>query len=250
MTTLAIIGGTGLSRMDGLTIRRREMVKTPFGAPSCPILFGELNGASVAFLARHGSEHQIPPHQINYCANLWALNSVGIERIMAVGAVNGIADNCTPGAIVIPNQIIDYTQGRENSLYDGMHGFDGVLVRNIDFSEPYNEALRQALIKGGETTSGATVVNTGTYGVCSGPRLETAAEVLRMERDGCSVSGMTGMPEAALARELDIAYACCAVVINKAAGKAGGLNADAVAGSVVSGMRSARSVLSAALAHF
>jgi len=146
MTTLAIIGGTGLSRMEGLTIERREMIKTPFGAPSCPLLFGDLNGLSVAFLARHGSEHQIPPHQINYCANLWALHSVGIERIVAVGAVNGIAEDCTPGAIVIPDQIIDYTHGRENSFYDGMHGLGDVTVRNIDFAQPYNETLRQALI--------------------------------------------------------------------------------------------------------
>jgi len=138
MTTLAIIGGTGLSRMEGLTIDRREMVKTPFGAPSCPILFGQLNGLSVAFLARHGSKHQIPPHQINYCANMWALNYVGIERIIAVGSVGGIADECELGTVVVPDQIIDYTHGRENSFYDGTHGLDDVMVRAIDFSEPYD----------------------------------------------------------------------------------------------------------------
>ena len=247
MTTLAIIGGTGLSRMEGLTIERREMIKTPFGAPSCPILFGDLNGLSVAFLARHGSKHQIPPHQINYCANLWALHSVGIERIIAVGSVGGIADDCTLGTLVVPNQIIDYTHGRENSFYDGTHGLNDVMVRAIDFSEPYDDGLRQALIKGG-AESGRSMVASGTYGVSSGPRLETAAEVQRMERDGCTVVGMTGMPEAALARELGVSYACCAVVVNRAAGKDGLVDTDAVTASVESGMKNARAVLESSLA--
>ncbi len=247
MSTLAIIGGTGLSRMEGLTIERREMVKTPFGAPSCPIIFGEYSGKSVAFLARHGSKHQIPPHQINYCANLWALHSVGIERIVAVGAVGGIAENCSPGSIVVPDQIIDYTHGRENSFYDGTHGLNGVNVKAIEFSEPYDATLREKLIKGGDA-SGQTIVSEGTYGVSSGPRLETAAEVLRMERDGCTVVGMTGMPEAALARELEIAYACCAVVVTKAAGKAGPVDTNALPAAVESGMKNVRQVLDKALA--
>ena len=247
MTTLAIIGGTGLSRMEGLTIDRREMIKTPFGAPSCPILFGEFNGLEVAFLARHGSKHQIPPHQINYCANLWALDSVGIERIIAVGSVGGIADDCALGTIVVPDQIIDYTHGRENSFYDGTHGLNDVMVRAIDFSQPYDNTLRKALIDGG-SESGQNIVSTGTYGVSSGPRLETAAEVRRMEKDGCTVVGMTGMPEAALARELGVAYACCAVVVNRAAGKDGSVATDALAASVESGMKNARSVLKSALA--
>lgn len=246
MSTLAIIGGTGLSRMDGLSIERREMVKTPFGAPSCPIIFGQYRGKSVAFLARHGSKHQIPPHQINYCANLWALHSVGIERIAAVGAVGGIADNCALGAIVVPDQIIDYTHGRENSFYDGTHGLNGVNVRAIEFSEPYDPKLREALIKGG-ADSGQVMVNEGTYGVCSGPRLETAAEVRRMENDGCTIVGMTGMPEAALARELGIAYACCAVVVNKAAGKAKPVNGDELPSAVESGMKNVCEVLDKAL---
>jgi len=247
MSTLAIIGGTGLSRMDGLTIERREMVKTPFGAPSCPIIFGEYRGKSVAFLARHGSKHQIPPHQINYCANLWALHSVGIERIVAVGAVGGIADNCSVGAIVVPDQIIDYTHGRENSFYDGTHGLNDVNVRAIEFSEPYDAKLRDSLIKGG-AASGQSMVNQGTYGVCSGPRLETAAEVRRMERDGCTLVGMTGMPEAALARELDIAYACCAVVVTKAAGKDKPVDTEALPAAVETGMKNVCEVLDKALA--
>jgi len=246
MTTLAIIGGTGLSRMEGLTIQRREMIKTPFGSPSCPLLFGEFNGLSIAFLARHGSKHQIPPHQINYCANMWAMRAVGIERVIAVGAVGGIADDCVVGNIVVPDQIIDYTHGRENSFYDGTHGLDDVTVRHIDFTEPYDDSLRQALIAGG-AASGESTVNTGTYGVSSGPRLETAAEVIRMERDGCTVVGMTGMPEAALARELGLDYACCAVVVNRAAGKDGAIDTQAMRGSVENGMRNARTVLKSAL---
>ena len=246
MTTLAIIGGSGLSRMEGLTVNRREMIKTPFGAPSCPILFGEFSGMPVAFLARHGHKHQIPPHQINYCANLWALHSVGIERVVAVGTVGGISDDCKPGTVVVPDQIIDYTHGRENSFYDGSHGLNGVTVRAIDFTEPYNPTLRQALIDAG-VDCGETVLTNGTYGVSSGPRLETAAEVLRMERDGCSIVGMTGMPEAALARELEMAYACCAVVVRRAAGKAGPIDTDALPDSVKSGTKVARNLLASAM---
>ncbi|ASJ74825.1 S-methyl-5'-thioinosine phosphorylase [Granulosicoccus antarcticus] len=214
MTTLAIIGGTGLTRMDGLTVTRREMVKTPYGAPSCPIVFGELGGREVAFMARHGVTHRIPPHRVNYCANIWALNSVGIEQIIAVGAVGGIHKDCTVGSIVIPHQIIDYTSARENTFFDG--GDDP--VEHIDFSYPYNEQLRQALIDGAKSSPGITLVDSGVYGVTQGPRLETAAEIVRMANDGCTIVGMTGMPEAALAAELGIAYACCGVVVNAAAG--------------------------------
>lgn len=215
MTTLAIIGGTGLTRMEGLTVTRREMVKTPYGAPSCPIVFGELGGKPVAFLARHGSTHRIPPHCINYCANIWALKSVGIQHIIAVGAVGGIRDDTPVGAIVIPDQIIDYTHGRESTFFDG--GDDP--VEHIDFTYPYDKALRTALIDGATATGGLQVVDNGVYGVTQGPRFETAAEVRRMANDGCTIVGMTGMPEAALAAELGIAYACCAVVVNPAAGK-------------------------------
>ena len=214
MTTLAIIGGTGLTRMEGLTVTRREMVKTPYGAPSCPIVFGDLGGQSVAFLARHGSSHRIPPHRVNYCANIWALHSVGITRIIAVGAVGGIAENCPVGAIVVPDQIIDYTNARESTFFDG--GDDP--VEHIDFSYPYDQTLRKALIHGAKAASDITVVEDGTYGATQGPRLETAAEIKRMARDGCTIVGMTGMPEASLAAELRIAYACCGVVINPAAG--------------------------------
>jgi len=214
MTTLAIIGGSGLTQMNGLTVTRREMVKTPYGAPSSPVIFGELFGQSVAFLARHGNKHRIPPHRVNYCANIWALNSVGITRILAVGAVGGIHPACTVGAIVVPDQIIDYTYDRENTFFDG--GEES--VKHIDFSFPYDETLRQAMISGGQQTDGISLVDSGTYGATQGPRLETAAEIKRMANDGCTIVGMTGMPEASLAAEMDIAYACLGAVVNMAAG--------------------------------
>lgn len=248
MTNVAIIGGTGLARMEGLNITRREMVKTPYGAPSCPLLFGELDGRSVVFLARHGVTHRIPPHRINYCANIWALHDAGVERIVAVGAVGGIAAECRTGSIVIPDQIIDYTYDRTNTFFDGDTGE----VRHIDFSFPYDDALRQALIDGA-IDAGLSPIHTGTYGVTQGPRLETAAEIDRMAREGCTIVGMTGMPEACLARELDLAYACCGVVVNPAAGRqreADGIIENAALDQAVkSGMVSARTVISHALAH-
>lgn len=243
MTTLAIIGGTGLTQMEGLTIKRREMVKTPYGAPSCPLVMGELNGQPVAFLARHGNTHNLPPHRINYCANIWALQSVGITHIIAVAAVGGIADDCATGAIVIPDQIIDYTYDRTNTFFDGPPDE----VTHIDFSYPYDETLRQALIKGAKTAS-VMAVDHGVHGVTQGPRLETVAEVQRLQGDGCSIVGMTGMPEATLARELEMHYACCAAVVNPAAGKGQGIiDMDTLNAAVISSMKSARAVITSAL---
>ena len=246
MTTLAIIGGTGLARVQGLTITRREMVKTPFGAPSSPLVFGEFGGAPVAFLARHGSDQRIPPHRINYRANLWALKSVGIERVIAVGAVGGIASECLTGAIVVPDQIIDYTHGRERTFFDG----GDAPVRHVDFTSPYDEGLRRVLIDGARDVEGLALVERGTYAAMEGPRLETAAEIRRLERDGCTVVGMTGMPEAGLARELDLAYASLAVVVNPAAGKRDGrdsIDVEAIGGAIEKGMRRAREVIAGTL---
>ncbi len=214
MTTLAIIGGTGLTRMEDLEVTRREMVKTPYGAPSCPLVFGELGGVEVVFLPRHGTAHRIPPHRVNYCANIWALNNVGIKKIIAVGAVGGIHTDCTVGSLVVPDQIIDYTYDRESTFFDG--GDDP--VEHIDFSYPYNEELRGLLIAGGKSVDDVNIVESGTYGATRGPRFDTAAEARRMQHDGCTIAGMTGMPEASLAAELKIDYACLGVVINRAAG--------------------------------
>lgn len=240
MTTLAIIGGTGLTRMEGLTVTRREMVKTPYGAPSCPIVIGELGGQSVAFLARHGSTHRIPPHRVNYCANVWALHSVGVTRIIAVGAVGGIHADCVVGAIVVPDQIIDYSHSRESTFFDG--GDDP--VEHIDFSYPYNESLRQALITGARKAGDIPVIDKGVYGATQGPRLETAAEIRRMANDGCTIVGMTGMPEASLAAELGMDYACCGVVINPAAGTNDKpVDTEALPAAITAAMDNARSAL-------
>lgn len=244
MTTLAIIGGTGLTQMDGLTVTRREMVKTPYGAPSSPLVFGEMFGQPVAFLARHGSKHRIPPHRVNYCANIWALHSVGITRILAVGAVGGIDSACSVGSIVVPDQIIDYTSCRESTFFDG--GEDP--VEHIDFSFPYNPTLRQAMLNGAAKVAGINVVESGTYGATQGPRLETAAEVRRMANDGCTIVGMTGMPEASLAAELGVAYACLGVVVNPAAGlNDAPVDTEGLPAAIAAAMDNARAVLHHAL---
>lgn len=217
MTELAIIGGTGLTSLKNLDIVKREVVHTPFGEPSGPLTHGVLSGKEVVFLARHGYGHTIPPHKINYRANIWALHNTGVKKVIAVAAVGGISDDLPPGMLAIPDQIIDYTASRENTFFaDGLSQ-----VTHIDFTEPYCEELRQLLIRACTATKQAFVSH-GVYGTTEGPRLETAAEIERMARDGCTMVGMTGMPEAALARELELCYATCAVVVNKAAGRGTG----------------------------
>lgn len=212
MPHVAIIGGSGLTRLEGLEIARREVVYTPYGEPSGPLTHGVLAGTEAVFLARHGYGHTISPHKVNYRANLWALKSIGVERVVAVASVGGIRKDLVPGSLAVPHQIIDYTTMRENSF------FDEDRVVHVDFTEPYDPVLRKLLLKSADK-SGMSVARDGVYGACQGPRLETAAEIDRMERDGCDMVGMTGMPEAVLARELELSYACCAVVANWAAGR-------------------------------
>ncbi len=214
MAKIAIIGGTGVTSMPGLTVHHREMVKTPYGAPSCPLIHGELNGVDVIFLARHGRRHTIPPHLVNYRANIQALHEIGVTHTIALAAVGGITDDCVDQAIVIPDQIIDYTYGRAHTFHSGTRD----KFEHIDVTEPYASSVRERLLAAAEKAGVAHIPN-GVYGVTQGPRLETAAEIVRMERDGCTIVGMTGMPETSLARELGIDYACCAMVVNRAAGK-------------------------------
>jgi 5'-methylthioinosine phosphorylase len=218
MTKLAIIGGTGLSTLDGLNLIEQHKVPTPFGLPSSDILEGELHGISVFFLPRHGVKHTIPPHKINYRANIWALHHLGVSQIIAIAAVGGIRHDLAPSRFVLPDQIIDYTYGREQSFYSD----DFAANNHIDFSYPYDENLRKALFQAALNHQ-ISIVDGGTYGAMQGPRLESAAEIKRMAQDGCAMVGMTGMPEAALARELNIAYATCALVVNWAAGLGDGL---------------------------
>jgi 5'-deoxy-5'-methylthioadenosine phosphorylase len=210
---LAIIGGTGLDQMPGLEIDDQQFVQTPFGSPSAPVAKGRLHGQSVIFLPRHGSDHQVPPHAINYRANLWALKEAGAGQVIGIAAVGGIHPDMPPGALVIPDQIIDYTWGRAHTFFDGEH--QG--VEHIEFAEPYCEDLRQRLIQAAQAAK-VEIVPTGCYGATQGPRLETIAEIRRLKQDGADLVGMTGMPETALARELGLCYACCAMVANWAAG--------------------------------
>ncbi|MDD2758818.1 MAG: S-methyl-5'-thioinosine phosphorylase [Methylomonas sp.] len=211
--TLAIIGGTGLTRIDDLHITGQQTLDTPFGSPSADYVFGELNGKKLIFLARHGTPHRIPPHQINYRANIWGLKQLGATEIIAVAAVGGISKTMAPGHVAIPDQIIDYSYGREHTFFaeDLQH------VTHIDFTEPYTPSLRQRILQAARD-AGIEIAARGTYGCTQGPRLETVAEIKRMARDGCDLVGMTGMPEAALARELDLPYANLSVVANWAAG--------------------------------
>lgn len=214
MQNIAIIGGTGLASFPGLKIIKKEVVRTPFGPPSGPIIFGEYHGKKIIFLARHGSRHTIPPHMINYRANIWALRDKEVERVVAVAAVGGIHPEIDPARIVIPDQIIDYTYGRPHTFFEK----DLSHVKHIDFSQPYDQDLRADLIQAANNAD-LNPYQGGTYAATQGPRLETAAEINKLERDGCDIVGMTGMPEAALARELEMAYAHCAISVNWAAGR-------------------------------
>ncbi len=210
---LGVIGGSGLDQMPGLVLQEEIACDTPFGAPSGPILLGERAGQRLLFLPRHGPEHRIPPHKINYRANIWALKAQGVTDLVAIAAVGGITSSLSPGTIAIPDQIIDYTHGREQTYFDG----DYQPVDHIEFAQPYCGALRQRLLEAA-ARSGQAVHNGGCYAAVQGPRLETAAEIARLARDGADLVGMTGMPEASLARELGLCYASCALVANWAAG--------------------------------
>ncbi|CAI8824186.1 putative S-methyl-5'-thioinosine phosphorylase [Pseudomonas chlororaphis] len=214
MTVYAIIGGTGLTRLEGLSLHQSLPLDTPYGAPSADIQKGEYAGREVLFLARHGHPHRFPPHQVNYRANLWALKQAGAEAILAVNAVGGIHPAMGSGHFCVPHQLIDYTSGREHTYFAD----DLEQVTHIDFSYPYSESLRQRLIAALEAEC-CEFSSQGVYACTQGPRLETVAEIARLERDGCDIVGMTGMPEAALARELELDYACLALVVNPAAGK-------------------------------
>ena len=221
---LAIIGGSGFTQIPGLEVVRREVVRTPYGEPSGALTFGSIAGHTVVFLARHGYGHTIPPHEINYCANIWALHARGVKRVLAIAAVGGIRKDMGPGVLVVPDQIIDYTHGRSGTFC----GFEDRGVQHVDFTLPYTLAVRTACIKAAQR-AGETVIDGGVYAATQGPRLETAAEINRLERDGADVVGMTGMPEAVLAREIGLSYATLAIVVNHAAGRgasAAGITTD------------------------
>lgn len=212
---LAIIGGTGLTQLSNLDVTRRQVVRTPYGEPSGALMFGSMAGKEVVFLARHGHGHTIPPHVVNYRANIWALNAQGVRNVVSVASVGGIRPDLGPGAIAVPDQIIDYTWGRKSTFHEGE---DGTVV-HTDFTRPYCDRLRGLILEAAKA-AGQAVAGDGVYAATQGPRLETAAEIDRLERDGAHMVGMTGMPEAGLAREAGLCYAAIAVVANHAAGRA------------------------------
>lgn len=241
--TLAIIGGTGLTQISELKLTGSQAVDTPFGQPSAELVHGELAGKPVIFLARHGNPHRIPPHKINYRANIWALKQAGVTGIIAVAAVGGITDAMAPAQLAIADQIVDYSYGREHTFFAD----DLEHVTHIDFTEPYCPQLRLRLIAAA-ANAGIAASPTATYACTQGPRLETAAEIRKLERDGCDIVGMTGMPEAALARELEIPYAALAVVANWGAGKvAGEITMEEIIANLELGMANAMTVLRAVI---
>lgn len=211
---LAIIGGSGLTQLGNLDVSHRKAVRTPYGEPSGALTFGTLRGRKVMFLARHGYGHTIPPHEVNYRANIWALHEEGASAIVSVASVGGIRDDLGPGALVVPHQIIDYTWGRRSTFFEG----GDVPVTHVDFTEPFSPRVRDMLFDAARA-AGEVLHDGGVYACTQGPRLESAAEIERLARDGADIVGMTGMPEAALARELDFEYATIAVVVNHAAGR-------------------------------
>lgn len=211
---LAIIGGSGLSRLANLEVTRRKVVRTPYGEPSGPLSFGMMGGKEIVFLARHGYSHTIAPHQVNYRANLWALQEEKAEAIVSVAAVGSIRRSLHPGALLAPHQLIDYTWGRPSTFFEG----PDAPVTHIDFTEPYSAEIRHRILVAAKR-SGEAMVDGAVYAATQGPRLETAAEIDRLEKDGADIVGMTGMPEAALARELELPYGVIAVVANHAAGR-------------------------------
>jgi 5'-methylthioinosine phosphorylase len=210
---LAIIGGTGLYKLAELEGAEAHQPVTHYGALSGPVRVGMLGGHRVAFLARHGEGHSLPPHQINYRANLAALKALGAQRVLALNTVGGITERFGPRVLACPDQLIDYTWGRISTICEE----PGTEVLHVDFGEPYTRSLRQA-VTAAAATAGVALVADGCYGATQGPRLETRAEIARMRRDGCDLVGMTGMPEAGLAREMGLDYACLAIIANWAAG--------------------------------
>lgn len=214
--TIAIIGGSGLDQLSDISEPQAINKITPFGAHSDGVVQFTHQNLPIIFLARHGNNHSYPPHAINYRANLWLLKSLGVTKIIACNVVGGISDQMSPRSIVIPHQIIDYTWGRDHTFFDGANT-DMPGVNHIDFTQPYSEALRQRVLAFLDHNN-IPHIHYGTYGCTQGPRLETAAEVLRLKNDGCDIVGMTAMPEAALARELEIDYAAINIVVNWAPG--------------------------------
>jgi 5'-methylthioadenosine phosphorylase len=238
---LAIIGGSGLTELANLTVSRRLAMRTPYGEPSGPLTFGEIAGREIVFLARHGYGHTIPPHQVNYRANIWALHAQGVKEILGIASVGGIRADMQPGAVAVPDQIIDYTHGRAGTFYT----LEDLGVQHVDFTWPYSRELRTRCLRAAQR-AGVQVIDGGIYAATQGPRLETAAEIDRLERDGAAIVGMTGMPEAVLVREIGLPYAAITVVANHAAGRGGSaevISMHDIAAILQAGMQKVRLII-------
>lgn len=241
--SIAIIGGTGLNTLEGFHQEDSRMLVTPYGEPSSGLLQGKLGGKALVFLPRHGHPHRIPPHRINYRANIDALKQIGVRSILAVNAVGGLHSELGPARIAIPGQIIDYTYDREHTYYDGSSD----LLEHVDFTYPYSEHLRQILISSAREQK-IPVLEHGVYAATQGPRLESAAEIARIKQDGGDMVGMTGMPEAALAREAGLDYACIALSVNWCAGMTQELiTMEEIGKAIEEGMGQVRAILSSAV---
>lgn len=238
---LAIIGGRGLSQLANLKITHRQVMRTPYGEPSGAFLFGTIENREVIFLARHGYGHTIPPHLVNYRANLWALKEQGVSEVISVATVGGIRADLQPGVIVVPDQIIDYTHGRDATFFE----VRDKIYSNADFTLPYSSRLRQRILASAKLAE-QTCLDGGVYAATQGPRLDSIAEINRYERDGADMVGMTGMPETALAKELELEYATIAVVANYAAGRGDsrvGINMESVNATADAAMARVRSLI-------
>lgn len=238
---LAIIGGRGLTQLVNLEITHRQVMRTPYGEPSGAFIFGTLNQQEVIFLARHGYGYTIPPHLVNYRANLWALREQGVRDVVSVATVGSIRPDLTPGSIVLPDQVMDYTHGRDATFFDTIDK----PYRNIDFTMPYCPRLRRRILRSSRQ-AGDTCLNGGVYAATQGPRLDSVAEVNRYASDGADMVGMTGMPETALAMELELNYAAIAVVANYAAGRGDsrhGINMEHLKETANSAMQKVRNIL-------
>lgn len=245
MSAIAVIGGTGMNTWPGLEIIKRLESTTAYGRPSAPLIVGRIAGVEAIFLARHGEGHKIPPHRINYRANLKALSEAGVKQVIAIAAVGAIAPWFAPGEIAVPSDLIDYTHGRAHTYSDGE---PGSTLEHIELTHPYTPQLRSALMTAA-TTAGVPISGEGVMAITQGPRLETPAEIQRLKRDGCDLVGMTGMPEAALAAELGMGYVCLAVSVNWAAGlsPAGAGIHDEIHASIAAGMDKVQRLLAAVL---
>jgi len=238
---LAIIGGRGLTQLANLEITHRQVMRTPYGEPSGAFTFGILNRHEVIFLARHGHGYTIPPHLVNYRANLWALQEQGVTEVISIATVGGIRADLTPGTIVLPDQIIDYTHSRDSTFFDKRD----VRYTNANFALPYSTGLRTRILRSASLIN-QPCADSGVYAAIQGPRLDSIAEVNRYERDGADMIGMTGMPEASLAKELELHYACIGVVTNYAAGRGNsmtGINMEAINTTASEAMVRVRSIL-------